>query len=252
MLSGWRTRRSMAQRSDGGGGLVARHQQRHQLVAQLLVRHATAILVTRLDQHRQHVVALLEVGGAPAARRSPRRAARSPGAIDAAERGHADSRYGPITAIVAMRRGSEPQASTSREGRLRAGARSAMWSSRHPEHGAPHHLEGDRLHARPQLDRAARRPGLHLAVGHARPSSPRSGASARRGTVGASSLRCAMCGCSSSSGTRVAAEDGEQHHVRLAGVQQPGVAGEHLLHRVGVGEEHPGPSCTRRRVNMSP
>ena len=43
-----------------GGGLVTGHQQRHQLVAQLLVRHRAAVLVPGQEQQRQDVVALLE------------------------------------------------------------------------------------------------------------------------------------------------------------------------------------------------
>ena len=38
---------------------------------------------------------------------------------------------------------------------------------------------------------------------------------------------------------RVAAEHRQQHDVRLAGVQEPRVPGEHLLHGVRVAQEHP-------------
>ena len=50
----------------------------------------------------------------------------------------------------------------------------------------------------------------------------------------------------------VAAEHRQQHHVRLAGMKQPRVAGEHLLHRVGWLRKTQVPSCVIRSVNMSP
>jgi hypothetical protein len=40
---------------------VPRHEQRHQLVAELLVGHRAAVVVARLEEQRQHVIALLEV-----------------------------------------------------------------------------------------------------------------------------------------------------------------------------------------------
>jgi hypothetical protein len=51
----------------GRGGFVAGHQQRHQLVAQLDVRHPAAVPFAHADQHGQHVGPLGEVRiGAPA------------------------------------------------------------------------------------------------------------------------------------------------------------------------------------------
>jgi hypothetical protein len=42
--------------------LVPCDEQRHELVAQLLVGHRTAVLVAREKKHREHVLALVEVG----------------------------------------------------------------------------------------------------------------------------------------------------------------------------------------------
>ena len=51
----------------GRGGLMAGHQQGHQLVAQLLVAHRLAVLVAGLDQQREDV---LPLGHAGSSRRS--------------------------------------------------------------------------------------------------------------------------------------------------------------------------------------
>ena len=43
---------------------MAGDEQRHELVAQLLVGHRRAVLVARDEQHREHVVALARLGAA--------------------------------------------------------------------------------------------------------------------------------------------------------------------------------------------
>jgi hypothetical protein len=40
---------------------VAGHEQRHQFVAQVLVGHCAAVVVARLEEQGEHIVALLEV-----------------------------------------------------------------------------------------------------------------------------------------------------------------------------------------------
>ena len=55
-------------RESGRRRLVARDDQRHELVAQLRVRHRLALLVRRHQQHREHVRALGEILGVAPAR----------------------------------------------------------------------------------------------------------------------------------------------------------------------------------------
>ena len=47
----------------GGGGLVASHQQSHQLIAQLTVGHRRTVLVLGRQHQRQDVLSFLQVAG---------------------------------------------------------------------------------------------------------------------------------------------------------------------------------------------
>ena len=78
-----------------GGRLVAGDQQRHQLVAQLLVAHRAAVLVGGLQQQRHDVVALGQVAGTAGAQRSPRRSGRSTRSSSRAKDAQALTRSGP-------------------------------------------------------------------------------------------------------------------------------------------------------------
>ena len=109
----------------------------------------------------------------------------------------------------------------------------------HAEDRAHDHLEGERLHARQRAERLAERPALDLAPRPPAPSCPRSRAAARRGRAAASACAGA-CGRPRRAAAPSCCPAPAAGHVRLAGVQQPRVAGEDLLDRVRVGDEHPG------------
>ena len=137
-----------------GGGLVPGHEQRHQLVAKLLVGHRRAVLVAGCQQHREHVVAVRGVL-ARGARRSARRAARR------SPRGAAgSSAQGPRPPSSRCMNGSIP---SGRAPSVRIEVRRSRIASRRaagiePEHGAQDHLERQRLEQRVELHRPIARP----------------------------------------------------------------------------------------------
>ena len=144
-------------RQPGRRRLVAGEQQRHQLVADL---------ARRPSARRPRSAPRSAATGCPrparrAARRSPRRAARrSPAAAPAASRAGRARRSG---ARAARRTAGPP---TTCPPAAPPGARPAARAapaSVDAEHRAQDHLERDRLHARVQRERLARRPAVDLA-----------------------------------------------------------------------------------------
>jgi hypothetical protein len=231
-------------------GLVARHEQRHQLVAKFLVRHARAVVVAGLEQQREHVVALGEV----------RRVAAGADLL-------VDERVGRIQGGPQRASLRDPARAEQRE--LRHPARLGGPGEAGPQHLAealharavpdpedgPHdHLERDRLHGRPGAHRHTRGQALALArghVGHCLLVAPHPLAVERR------QHQLALChvGVVVEQEHRMAPEDGHQHDVGLARVKQPRVAGEDLLDRIGMADEDPGALVgdpERERVPVAP
>ena len=152
-------------RERGRGRLVAGHEQRHQLVAQLPSVSALALLVAGRQQQREDVVARRRRPG------SRRRAADLlvEQLVGLAARG-GEARPG----AAAVRCGSAVSASISTRRRLptmssrrRSGApsRSSRSRSSTPKTVAHDHLERDRLHARQDREAAPPRPGRHVPLG---------------------------------------------------------------------------------------
>jgi hypothetical protein len=121
------------------------------------------------------------------------------------------------------------------------------------EHRAHDHLEGHRLHARPELERLPVRPAVDLALRdlahnlavalHALP------VEGRQEQLALAHVRSLV-----EQQYRVVAEDRLQHHVGLAGMEHARVAREHLPHVVGVGDHHPAAllgDAQRERVSVA-
>ena len=136
-----------------GGRLVAGEHQRHQLVAQLAVGQRLAVLVARLEQQREDVVALAARSGARGARGSPRtsggRAIAEPAlhqparllAAEVAELGELARRRG---------RGVAAAAGSCRAAASALPARGLALDAEDPGHD---HVERDRLHPRRERER---------------------------------------------------------------------------------------------------
>ena len=218
----------------GRRGLVPGDEQRHQLVAQLLVGHLAAVLVAGLEQQREDVVAFLEVG---------RAAALADLGVDQLVGGPADA-LEDVRAVDAVRAEHRHHRQAARvrapfervrERRAQALAPGVVL---HAEDRPDDHLERDALHrgahrvglpGRPALDLRGRDLGHRLLVA--------AHALAVEGRQHQLALR--HVGALVQQQHRVVPEHRQQHDVRLAGVQHARVAGEDLLDRVGVGEEHP-------------
>jgi hypothetical protein len=109
---------------------------------------------------------------------------------------------------------------------------------RDPEDRPHDHLERDRLHRRPRRERLAGGPALELArrnLGHRLLVPAHALAVERR----QHQLALRHVGVLVEQQQRVTAEHRQQHHVRLAGMEQPRVPREDLLDRVRIGHEHP-------------
>ena len=216
--------------------LVAGHEQRHQLVAQFALRHRRSVLVTGSEQHREDVVAPLEVG----CRAAPRdllveclvHPADHPGEAGPARAGQP---------LGAEQRGDQEVAPARGELEHRADAPRHALESRgilDTEHGAQDHLERDRLHARPDRERLAGRPARDLALGDL----PHQLAVAlhplavegRQQQLALAQMRRPV-----EQQHRFAAHHRPQDHVGLARAQVLRVAGEHALDRLGVADQHP-------------
>ncbi len=141
----------------GGGRFVAGEQQRHQLVAQLAVRHLRAVLEARGDQHREDVLAALELGVGAALGDLARE--QLVGALDAARE---------LAVVRQPPRRSEHQPDRRRRRRLgedRDEVLAQLVAPRgvaHAEDGAHDHLERDRLHVRVKRERLTGGPAGHL------------------------------------------------------------------------------------------
>ena len=170
---------------------MPRDEQRHQLVAQLLVGHRRAVLVARLEQHRQHVVALAVARRG--ARRSARRSARRPARGGRRSAANGPTRSEPLhraePAAASRLIGLSPNASIVCS-RSRSASRRAPGSS--PKTARRMISSVRRLHARVQLElgpvRPARRPRARPPRSSARAAAP----CARRGRRAASA--CAARG----------------------------------------------------------
>jgi len=213
---------------------VARHEQRHQLVTQFLVGHRAAVVVTRLEEHREHVVPIGEVVGLAAL--ADLRVDQLVGGLeppahpvqlsDAPRPERREDRH-------PQRLGGEPEAALERVGEPLDASRVADAKDR-----ADDHLERDRLHRRPRGERPPGGPPLDLPGGdfrHRLLVAAHALAMERRQHQLA--LRHVRVVVEQQHG--VAAQHRQQHDVRLARVEEPRVAGEDLLHRVRVAEEHP-------------
>ena len=138
--------------------LVSGHQQRHQLVAQLLVGHRAAVLVAGLQQQREHVVALLEVGCAAALtdllvdQRVGRRSHR---------REQVGARESPRAERREHRHAARARPPLERAPEGLAQARPAFVVL-HAEDGSDDHLERDPLHRGADGVGLPRRPALDL------------------------------------------------------------------------------------------
>ena len=137
---------------------MAGHQQGHQLVAQLLLRHRRAVLVARGEQHRQHVVALLGVGlGAALVDQLEQQGVDVVAALQelleaAAALEEREHRRRVVAQLEVLRQGVPDRVQP------RAGVE--------PEDRAQDHLERERLEAGVERDRLVERPGRYLALGH--------------------------------------------------------------------------------------
>ena len=228
---------------------MAGDQQRHQLVAQLLLGHRRAVLVARREQHRQHVVALLGVGLGAAL-------------VDQLE----EQRVG----LVAQRARSAPTgracraALEERQHRRRAGcrargsrsSRSRSASSRgarvEPEDRAQDHLERERLEARVQRDRLVAAASDATSRSATSSSGRRAPPSARRGRRAASACaargarprRAGSPSCAPTTGSRMRAPS--------PGCRTSGGAVKTSLISSGSDSITNGGVCSRRSVKRLP
>ena len=151
-------------RERGRRRLVAREQERHQLVADLAVLHPTAVLEAGGDQQRADVVARgRRLVRRPGARRSPRagsRRSRAMSACSLASGSGPPSRRDSRTENCRPADAVEPSSSTSSVAKARA-ARGVGDA----EDRAQDDLEGDGLHAGVRRERPVRRPARDLALG---------------------------------------------------------------------------------------
>ena len=168
---------------------MAGDEQGHELVAELLVGHRRAVLVAGLEQHREHVVALLvgvaalvdELEHEPvdSSRRSTKPAIGPNLLKRRSIRGD-----GLMNRVIGLLAVGEHRAEPGAQGvEALAGVEA--------EDGAQDHLEGQPLHPGVQLDRGLGAPGGHLTLGHRRDQSlePFIRSPWNAGSI---SLRCSM------------------------------------------------------------
>ena len=224
-------------RERGRGGLVAGHQERHQLVAQLLVGHRRAVLVARLEQHAEDVVAVLV-----ASRR--RSSICSKISLSASSWSFTNVRHGPdpqhhlLQQAVLGRHHQAARAVAELEHRAEAVAQRVEPRARvEAEGGAQDDLEREPLGDGVQLDRLVARQGGHLALGDLLHQAGELGhllaVEGRQHQLLLAHVRVAV-----EQEDGVAADDRLEHARALAGVQHVGRGGEHLLHLVGLREHH--------------
>ena len=230
----------------GRGRLVTGGEQGQQLVADFGVAHRAAVLVAGGDQHREDVVALLEVLGFAAGPDlgvdqpvdAVHRAAEPGQATDPprAEQGHRDQLLGVAEQIEVAAQGVAQLV----QALALAGA----------EDGAQDDLQGQRLHARAQRVGLAARPALDLTLGdrgHDRLVGLHALAVERR----QQQLALTDVPLLVEHQQRAGAEQRLEQLVALAGVEDARVAGEDLLDRVGAGEDRPGVAEDLQREDVA-
>ena len=217
--------------------LVPGQQQRQHLVPQLLVRHRRAVVVARLDEHRQHVVASgATLGAAPAdlgeedlvdvARDADEPAPRREEPEVDLQEGEQHER---CEAAAGHREEAREPLAEPRERR----------SLRDAEHGPHDHVEREGLHVGVDRKRLPERPPIDRAVrdvAHDRAVRLHPFAVERRHQE--PPLREVPRAVEDEE--RVIAEQPEERAVRLAGAQPIGVGREDLADRVGMAEEDEG------------
>ena len=220
----------------GGRGLVAGHEQGHQLVAELGVGQPVALLVAGGEQEREDVVALGRRAGRPGGRGSPRRAARRP--RGGRRRSRAHGLRGParlwVSASISTRRRLPTMSSRLRSGRPSRSSRSRSSTPKTARMITSSVIAcmlgstAKRRPARPRRHVPLGHLGHHLAVvAHPLAVERRQQQAALAQVLGPVEQE-----------HRALAEDRRQHHVALAGVEQVRVAGEDLLDRLGIGGHH--------------
>ena len=229
-------------RQPGGGGLVARGEQRHQLVAQLHVGHRRAVLVSRREQQRENVVALLAV-----VRGTPVGDLRVDQLVDGGQRLAESRRRGEPAEVALEERHPVQDARQLAERRDALAEEVHALVVAHAEDRAQDHLERDRLHARAQLDLLAERPARHLALGglghHLHVAAHALAVEGRE-----QQLALAHVALLVEREQRVLAERvAERERVGLAGVEDRGVAGEDALHLGRVGHVDHAPEDREAR-----
>ena len=212
---------------------MARHEQRDELVAQLPVRQRLAVLVARLHEHREDVVAVGDAGVVAAApdlrvERLVERVARADEARP----------WAPRPEVAAHRREQRHRVRARLEQPDHAvadvrEARAALVAEDH----AQDHVERDRLHPRLERDRCAERPVVHVLggdLGHQLLVAAQPLAVERRQHQ--LPLPQVLAPVEQQHGAR--AEHRLERHVRLARAELLRVGREDLLERGGVGDEH--------------
>jgi hypothetical protein len=224
---------------------VPREHEREQLVAQLDVRQRRAVLMARLQQQRQDVPPVLEIGRAlaradhPVGRRveQPDRRLVQPDRLGLPGVGQ--------VAELRHRRGREPDQAADRlaQAVLRRALRRLAVDAEDPGHD---HVERDRLHARRERERLADRPAVDLAVrrrlDHRRVARDRLAVELRQQHLALAHVRLAECG---QRGVRP--DDRPQRGfacqrrrlVRLGGEQRAHVVGMRRHHRRALDHQRP-------------
>ncbi len=226
----WRAQQALERPGEpGGGGLVAGGEEREQLVAQLGVGHRRAVLVPRLEQQREHVVALLLAALGP-----PVGDLRVDQLVHRRQRAPELRRRREPAKVSVEERDPVQHAGRLPERRDALAEQVHPLPVAHPEDGAQDHLERDRLHARPQGEGLADRPAGHLALGglghHLHVAADALAVEGRQQELPLAHV-AVLVECEQ----RVVAQRvAERERVRLAGVEGRRVAGEDLLDERGL------------------
>ena len=213
---------------------MAGHEQRHQLVAQLLVGHRRAVLVARREQHRRaRRRAPPSLGAALVDQLEDQRVGLLAQAHEARPRPAPAER--PAAGTAASRSGVLPISRISRQALAQRRRAAGPGRARTRRAGSPRaSAPGAAGAARPARRAASSRP-------RARPPRrirPESRCIFSPWKAGSISLRCSRCASLVEQDHRVAADDRLEDARALAGVQHLGRRREDLLDLVGVGEHH--------------
>ena len=209
-------------------------QQRHQLVAQLGVREPRAVLVPRLQEQREDVATIAEVGGRP----SPRDLAVQLGVHRRRLAPEAIEPHQPVGSQEAEHERAARVGRPAREAPQQPTEPFEPWPVLHAEHRPQYHAQRDRVHPRQRRLRTVQRPGRHLAPGrvadhvlvlaHALAVERREHELAPPQVLGAVEQQHVA-----------GAQERAQRHVRHPGVDLVGPVRVQLLDGVGVGQDHP-------------